>query len=56
MTLVQCGFVLVVYNDYCPITHRYEKFDVKKSNGLEISLSSSTVYTLFECSRVISYI
>jgi len=33
----------------------YEKFDVKESDGLEISPRSSAMYISFESSHVISY-
>jgi len=36
-------FLLVVYSNFCRITHCFEKYDVKQSNDLEICPRSLTV-------------
>ena len=48
-------FLLVVYSNFCRITHFFEKFDVKQSNDLEISPRSSTVASHKGC-RVAMYV
>jgi len=42
-------FLLVVYSNFCRITHRFEKFDVKQFNDLEICPSSLTVVSSESC-------
>ena len=48
-------FLLVVYSNFCRITHPFEKFDVKQSNDLEICPRSLTVVSP-ESWRVAMYV
>jgi len=42
-------FLLVVYSNFCRITHLFEKFDVKQPNDLEICPRSLTVVSPESC-------
>ena len=53
--LVYYDFLLVVYSNFCHITHCFEKFDVKQSNDLEICPRSLTVVSPESC-RVAMYV
>jgi len=48
-------FLLVVYSNFCRITHLLEKFDVKQSNDLQICRRSLTVVSPESC-RVAMYV
>jgi len=49
------AFLLVVYSNFCRITHRFWEFDVKQSNDLEICPMSLTVVSPESC-RVAMYV
>jgi len=48
-------FILVVYSNFCRITHRFKNFDVKQPNDLEICPRSLTVVSPESC-RVAMYV
>jgi len=48
-------FLLVVYSNFCRITHLFEKFELKLSNDLEICQRSLTVVSPESC-RVAMYV